>query len=323
MPSSPPHRAAYLDGALLDHPDPAALEAALHAEEGLVWLDVHGPSPEDEAVLQEAFGLHPLALEDAAKAGQRAKIEQHDAYYFIIMYAPVPTDDALDLRPLHLFVGARFLVTVHAQPIPQVDETLRRWQAPGSPLESRSGAVLYALLDAIVDDYFPALDAIADAIDALEDAIFEPGAESVVATVFQLKKELLRLRRRIAPERDVLNVLMRRALPVCVPADMPYLQDVYDHLIRLAENIDLYRDLLASALDSHLSFQSNRLNQIVKVLTVASIVLMTNALVAGIYGMNFTRMPELEWAYGYPFALGLMATLTAALIVFFRRRRWV
>jgi len=134
---------------------------------------------------------------------------------------------------------------------------------------------------------------------------------------------LLHLRRVVAPERDVLNRLLRRELPVFKPEDTVYLQDVYDHIVRVTDSIDTYRDLLSSALDSYLSVQSNNLNQIVKVLTIASIILMSNALVSGIYGMNFRFMPELEWKLGYPFALGLMVIISTALILYFRRRKWL
>lgn len=276
-------------------------------------------------LLQEMFGFHPLAIEDVLKGGERAKIESHDGYYFVIFYTAAydRSTQRIELRPLHLFIGRHYLVTVHEQPIEQVKETMRRWEAPGSPIEPRAGEITHTLLDAVIDDYFPILDAVADEIDDLEDRIFSRGETDVIQAVFVLKKELLRLRRRVAPGRDVLNVLLRREQPVFEPDDLPYLRDLYDHVVRLTENIDLYRDLLSSALDSHLSFQSNRLNQVVKALTVASIILMTNALVVGIYGMNFQHMPELTWRYGYPFALGLMALLSTALVLFFRRRGWL
>jgi magnesium transporter len=133
----------------------------------------------------------------------------------------------------------------------------------------------------------------------------------------------LHLRRVVAPERDVLNRLLRRELPVFKPEDLAYLQDVYDHIVRVTDSVDTYRDLLSSALDSYLSVQSNNLNQIVKVLTIASIILMSNALVSGIYGMNFQFMPELGWRFGYPFALGLMVIISTVLILYFRRRKWL
>jgi magnesium transporter len=141
--------------------------------------------------------------------------------------------------------------------------------------------------------------------------------------MFGLKRDLLSLRRVVAPERDVLNVLLRRELPIFRQADIAYLQDVYDHLVRVTDNIDTYRDLLSSALDSYLSLQSNNLNQVVKILTIASIILMADSLIAGIYGMNFAHMPELQWRIGHGFAILVMVVVTAGLIIYFKRKRWL
>ena len=167
------------------------------------------------------------------------------------------------------------------------------------------------------------MDRVADRVEELEDTIFEEFNEEAIQSIFSLKKDLLSMRRIVAPERDVLNVLLRRELPIFRPADVAYLQDVYDHIVRVTENIDTYRDLLSSALDSYLSLQSNHLNQIVKVLTIASIILMAASLVTGFYGMNFQNMPELRWGMGGLWALSLIAAITAALVIYFRRKGWL
>ena len=212
---------------------------------------------------------------------------------------------------------------MHHGPIRHIAETLERWQAANSPLGHRISTLVHALLDAIVDDYFPLMDRVADRIEDLEDTIFVHFDESAIQTIFKLKKDMLGLRRVVAPERDVLNVLLRRQQPIFAEADMAYLQDVYDHLVRVADNIDTYRDLLSSALDSYLSLQSNNLNQIMKLLTIASIILMSDGLVAGIYGMNFKYMPELAWGIGHGWALALMIIINIALVIYFRRQRWL
>jgi magnesium transporter len=160
-------------------------------------------------------------------------------------------------------------------------------------------------------------------VETLEERLFAGGDGRLVEAIFQTRKTLLELRRVVAPEREVINLLLRRELPVFRSEDMAYFQDLYDRLVRMIESIDLYRDMLSGALESYLSLQSNRLNEIVKVLTTASIILMANALVAGIYGMNFQYMPELEWPWGYPMALSMMAGISAGLALFFRRRGWL
>jgi len=293
--------------------------------EATVWLDIGEPTEQDIAVLWQGFGFHPLAIEDAIRAHERPKVDTYSHYYFIVFYAAHhnAATDEIETQALNMFIGANYLVTVHEGEIRQIAETQARWQAPGSPLGHRVAALVHALLDAVVDDYFPLMDQVADRIDDLEDTVFIKFEESSIQTLFGLKKDLLHLRRVVAPERDVLNRLLRRELPVFKPEDMAYLQDVYDHIVRVTDSIDTYRDLLSSALDSYLSVQSNNLNQIVKLLTIASIILMSNALVSGIYGMNFQFMPELGWKLGYPFALGLMVIISTALTLYFRRRKWL
>ena len=315
------------DEGAFDSPSEAALDLdtiALQPGKTL-WLDLVAPNEEDIGVLRERFGFHPLAIEDATRRDQRPKVDSYEDYYFVVFYSlsvASPLGEIV-IEPLYLFIGKNYLVTIHANPIPQIQETLRRWRAPNAALGQDVGALIYALLDAIVDDYFPLMDDVADRVEDLEEHIFERFDESALNKIFQLKKELLQIRRVVAPERDVLNVMLRRDIPVFGDDDVTYLQDVYDHIIRVLDSLDTYRDLLSSALDSFLSVQSNRLNQVVKVLTVTSIVLMSATLVAGIYGMNFDYMPELHWRYGYPWALGLMVAISGALVLWFRRIKWL
>ncbi len=290
-----------------------------------LWLDLTQPSEADVALLREEFGFHPLAIEDATRAHQRPKVDSYGRYYFVVFYCLALDSQTRQLctTPIYLFIGQNYLVTVHNEPITAIQDTLRRWRASDSPLDQDLGSLVYALLDAVVDDYFPVMDQVAERADELEEVIFGAFDENTLQEIFQLKKDLLQLRRVVAPERDVLNVMLRRDIPVFDQNDVTYLQDVYDHIVRTTDAIDTYRDLLSSALDSFLSMQSNRLNQIVKVLTITSIVLMATTLVAGIYGMNFQYMPELEWRYGYAWALGLMVVIAGGTIAFFRRIKWL
>ncbi len=327
----------------------------LAAPNTIVWLDIQNPTDADVALLAEEFGFHPLAIEDATRSHERPKVDAYPSaesleeeapeaaavpasveepddavpasggYYFVVFYEAAfdPAEDRIVTEAINLFIGANYLVTVHQGDIRHVKETLARWQAPGSPLGNSVAALVHALLDSIVDDYFPLMDRVADRVEDLEDAIFVHYEEESIQTMFGLKRDLLSLRRVVAPERDVLNVLLRRELPIFRQADLAYLQDVYDHLVRVTDNIDTYRDLLSSALDSYLSLQSNNLNQVVKILTIASIILMADSLVAGIYGMNFAHMPELQWRIGHGFALLVMAIVTTSLVVYFKRKRWL
>jgi len=178
-------------------------------------------------------------------------------------------------------------------------------------------------LDTVVDSYFPMIDAIGDAVEELEMQVLSGASPAQLRNVLQLKRTLLEFRRHVAPTREALNALLRGDILAVERHTMMQIQDVYDHVLRVIDAIDLHRDLLTSILDVHLSVQSNRLNQVMKVLTIASIILMGNSLIAGIYGMNFAQMPELSWAFGYPATLLAMALLSVGMFVYFRRRGWL
>lgn len=312
-------------GTFLTKVDPAEISELRHEPGTTIWLDLSEPKEKDISALREEFGFHPLALEDAVREQQRPKVDAYGDYYFVVFYCIGYDDQSgrIENAAINMFIGPNYLVTIHNEPITQIEETLRRWQAPDSPLDQDVGALVWALLDAIVDDYFPVMDSVADKVEEIEEALLERYSDDSLQTIFQLKKDLLTVRRIVAPERDVLNVMLRRDIKVFDAKDVTYLQDVYDHIVRTVEVADSYRELMASAHDLFLSLQSNRLNQIVKILTIASISLMSMSLIAGIYGMNFDFMPELHWYYGYPLALILMVLVGAGLFMFFRRIKWV
>lgn len=315
----------HTNGSFAGDIEPAEIDNLLSDRDNIVWFDIRDPNDHDIEILRSEFGFHPLSIEDAIRQQERPKIDHYHDYYFIVFYAAcyLADEERIELQPLHLFVGPNYLVSVHRGEFRQVAETIARWRSPNSPLSNTVGALLYSLLDAIVDDYFPLMDDLTERVELLEDSIFGSFSRDAIQQIFTIKRDLLALRRVVAPQRDVLNVLLRREVPVFQPEDIVYLQDVYDHTVRVTEQIDVDRDLLSSALDSYLSLQSNQQNQILKVLTLASIILMSNALIAGIYGMNFEFMPELGWRFGYPFALGLMLLISIGLAVFFRIKKWL
>jgi magnesium transporter len=295
----------------------------LDAPETLLWVDVVDPNPDDLRLLGEEFQFHALAMEDAVKRHQRPKIDFYDGFVFIVFYALEIQDARPRTRELALFVGKNYLVTVHDGVFEVVREMAQRWREnihlPGN---RGAGLLVYSLLDAVVDGYFPIVDELTERIEDLEQSIFERSDQPIQQEIFMLKRDLLAVRRVLAPERDVLNVLVRRDSPVFAAGTIVYFQDIYDHLLRVMDAVDTYRDLLTGALDAYLTVTSNRLNQVVKTLTASSIILMSMTLVAGIYGMNFVHMPELRWSLGYPWALGLMLAVGAGLFLMFRRIDW-
>ena len=309
----------HQDGLTLEHISDALAETGT-----LLWVDVIDPPADELRLIGEEFGFHHLALEDAVKQHQRPKIEVYDDFVFIVFYG-MELDEAgrPRTREIAMFAGKNYLVTVHGGILAVVSDTARRWREHETWQDSRSvGMLVYTVLDAIVDDYFPVIDAVSDTIEDIEAAIFERFDRGVQRNIFALRKDLVGVRRVLGHERDVMNVLLRGDSPVFDGGVAVYFRDVYDHILRVTDAVDSSRELLASALDAFLSMSSNHLNEIVKRLTSSSIILMTVTLVAGIYGMNFAHMPELAWRFGYAWALGLMALIGGGLYLMFRRIDW-
>lgn len=298
----------------------------LRAQTGnTIWADVSDPTSRDFEELAEEFGFHPLSIEDCRNAHQRPKVEEYSGYYFIVLYEAelAGPNDRLELRELNIFLGSNYLVTVHSRPIRAIETAKRLWHEWTDRAEQGSGLLAYLLIDAIVDDYLPLLDIISERMDDLEDSIFGEWRAEVIEDIFTIKKKLLYLRRSITPLRDVFNTMLRREQPIFARETHVYFQDVFDHLIRVADTIDSLRDMLSSTMDAYLSVSGNRMNKIMKRLTSISTILMSVTLIAGIYGMNFALMPELRWRYGYVFALVSMVAVGMTLYVYLKKVKWI
>jgi magnesium transporter len=302
-----------------------SLGTRIRDDEELVWLDIDTPSPADIELLRREIGAHPLAVEDIERRGQRPKIDAYADHHVIVTYdvrPPRRAEDRFELAEIHLFLGPSFVVSVHWGASPALGATLERFRANTGGIGSGVGALLYAVLDAVGDAYFPIIDAFAEDLDELLDRIIEQPSSGTLHEVIRTRRRLLELRRVLAPQREVANILLRREIAFLEKQAEPYFQDLYDHLIRLLESVDLYRDLLAGALDAQISVTSNSLNAVMKRLTAFTVLIMVPTLIAGVYGMNFRFMPELGWVAGYPFALGLMIVSMIAIGIFFWRHRW-
>lgn len=292
------------------------------------WLDLQNPTEQELARIAELFHLHPLAIEDASNEHQRPKVEEYEHFLFLVFHT-VNLDDSkrgLTMGELDIFVGQNYLITVHSEPVKELDEMEQRWKRGNAQVERGVGILLYSLLDTIVDHYFPVVDELVDQAEALEVRMFAETRSvrerQLTLDLLALKKQFLTFRRIASPERDVLNMLTNRDSPFFTEHTTIYFRDVYDHITRLNDTLDLYRDQLSTIMDANLSIVSNDLNKIMRTLTVMSIILMIDALVVGVYGMNFENMPELHWQYGYFGALLFMAAVSALLVLFFRRIKW-
>ena len=290
----------------------------------IVWVDVSDPTSLDFDNMARQFGFHPLSIEDCRHQHQRPKVEEFPGYYFIVLYEAALNDSGrLQLGELGIFLGGNYLVTVHSEPIRAIETAERLWRSWTDLAERGTGLLSYLLIDAVVDDYLPLLDTVSDRMDTLEDRIFADFQAESLEEIFRIKKELLLLRRAVTPLRDVFNTLLRREQPIFSRETHTYFQDVFDHLIRVADTIDTLRDMIGSMMDAYLSISGNRMNLIMKRLTSIATILMSVTLVAGIYGMNFDYMPELKWRYGYVGALLAMLVVGLAIYSHFRRIKWL
>lgn len=308
--------------------DPAEPLESLRDREGQVlWIDLPNPSHDTMAGVAAAFSLHPLAVEDALKRRQRPKAEEFDGILFITTHAArpgPPHGHGVTLDEIDIFYGQGFVITAHSGTTPALEDARRRLQQAPADLRGSNAHILYVILDSVVDSYFPVLDSLDDYVERLEDTLLRKGDPRAMDRLFASKRTLLTLRRVAAPQRDMLNVLLRHDTRMAGEPLRAYFRDIYDHLLRITEQIDTHRDLLSGALDVYLSLVSNRLGEIMKVLTVITAVFASLAVISGIYGMNFERaLPPFGWRYGFYSALGMMAAAVAVMLAVFRRLRWL
>jgi len=291
----------------------------------ILWLDALDPSREEMDLLAGEFGFHPLAIEDYFTPHRRPKIDEYEGYFFMAVQSISFSPKTLDIKPLEvdLFVGRNYIVTLHKSRQPILEKVADTWQKNPKMVEPGIGMLLYDILDGFMDSYFPVLDQIDEQLDKIEDSIFKQKGDDSAERIFRMKRSLLVLRRIATPLRDVFNILTRREQPLLSEQATLYLRDVYDHVLRIVDTIDTYRDILAGALDSYLTVISNRLNSVMKVLTVVATILISMQVVSGIYGMNFKYMPELHWHYGYFATLGLMVVISLGLLYYFKRIKWL
>jgi magnesium transporter len=280
------------------------------------------PAVESTAFLRDTFGLHELEVEDALTEGERPHLHEAADHLFFTVPAIRMEGERVYFSEVAFHISKGRLVTVSTEPVAVLERAMARAAEREGPIMRDSARLAYLLIDEIVDSYYPVMDRLEDSGDALESDVFG-GRVVPIKDLLRVKRRLLEVRRRLAPFRDILNGLLRHDISLIAKADRAYYQDVYDHVLRVLEHVDLNRDILASVLDANLSNVSNRLNQVMRAMTVIATILMSVTLVAGIYGMNFKYMPELEWPFGYALALTAMALIAGFELWLFRRKGWL
>lgn len=291
----------------------------------LVWVDIVSATDQELAQMGEEFGIHELAMEDLAHSHQRPKLEDYPDQVLMVAYGAKVNEKTgrAVLHEVDIVAGKGWALTFHGGRPLDTEELARRIRGHPELFKSGSGFLLYVILDELVDTFFPALDAVGGRVEDLEQAIFEERPNQASSDIYELRKELIAIRRVSGPMRDAMVVLLRRDLGLFTREAQRYLQDVYDHLIRVVEQVEDYQDLTANALDVNLSMSSNRVNEVARTLTAYAAIFAAVTVITGLYGMNFRHMPELGWRFGYGYALGLMVVTVGALWVYFRRKRWL
>ncbi|MEK6611741.1 MAG: magnesium/cobalt transporter CorA [Gemmatimonadota bacterium] len=304
-----------------------ARDIAQHVHEpgSFLWVDIDTASTHQVALLEKVFQFHPLVIEDTMSPNGRVKVEEFPGYLFVVVRAVryvSETDDPHDIETFNLccLIGDNFLVTVHGSHAPGLEAVWERVTRSPDLLERGPARMMHAVLDATVDAFFPIVEHLDDFIDAIEERVFVNFDQEALRDIFGVKRLVLQLRRHLAPQREVFSFLTNRPSAL-IPADVQlYYRDIYDHVIRLNEAIDTYRDLVSSVMESYLTQVSNRLNIVTKSLTVVATLSVPFVVVSGMWGMNFSDIPLANWPHGFWLMFGIQLALGGSLVWLLRRR---
>jgi magnesium transporter len=316
--------ALYRDGHRVRYVDVEEL-ATLAGQEGcVVWLGLHEPDQELLGLIQSQLGLHELMIEDANHAHQRPKLEIYDNVLFLVLRTAQLIDGEVRYGETHLIIGKGFVVSIRHGASASYAEVRRRCERSPELLCLGESAILYAILDFVADNYFPIIDKITEELGVIEDQIFsvKPTTEKIERT-YRLRAGLLNMRHAVSPMIEICNQLRRHDFPARSSAIRPYLRDVHDHVLLVEDAIVDLRERLTAAFEASLLLSAARQNDIVKKLGSWAAILAVPTAIAGIYGMNFKNMPELEWSFGYPASLLLMLAICSSLYYLFRRKAWL
>ena len=306
--------------------DECAQPAARH--EGVIWTNfdgIHDPASLER--IGDAYGLHMLTIEDILNTNQRLKIEDYGTYIFVVMkmLSMDAAKQEIVAEQVSLVLGEGFVLSFQEDLSVDVFDSVReRLKNPQSKLRSNGADHLcYSLIDAVVDNYYIILETIGEQIEVLDEELLGTPTPATLRNIHKLKRELIYLRRSVWPLRDVLYSLQRNDSPLVLQGTMLFVRDVYDHTVQVIDTLETYRDMLSAMVDIYMSAMSNRLNEIMKLLTIITTVFIPLTFIVGVYGMNFKHMPELSWLYGYAWVWVLMVVIGISMLLFFRKKKWI
>jgi len=321
---------------VIDYDEANFLETEPNAAEGctpyknkptVTWVNVDGvhdvPALEK---LGDCFGLHRLVMEDILNTDQRPKMDDFGEYLYIVLkMLSNGKNGEIVTEQISIATGSNFVLSFQEGVEGDVFNLIRERLRSGKGRIRKMGAdyLTYALLDAVVDNYFVILEKFGDKIELLETELIEKPTQKTVQRIYRLKRELIFLHNAVWPMREVVGALAKHESPIILDATAPYFRDVYDHVIHVIDSVDIYREMISSMLDMYLSSVSNRLNEVMKILTAISLIFMPLTFIVGVYGMNFKYMPELEWRYGYFLTLAVMLGIGVLMFIYFKRKKWL
>jgi magnesium transporter len=322
--------AMYRDGERVDGPKNfTELNAACRGGEGIAWIGLYRPDAKEFEKVAEQFGLHPLAVEDAAEAHQRPKLERYGEMLFIVLRPAryIDETETVEFGEVHIFAGPEYVITVRQSEAPDLAAVRRSLEARPDLLRRGTGAIVHAIVDRVVDDYAPVVAGLQNDIDEIENDVFD-GSPTVSRRIYDLTREVIAFQRATKPLDPILRGLMDG--PGVAEEERRYMRDVEDHALRIEGEVTSFRELLHNILNVNLTLEtkalsesSNQTNEEVKKISAWAAIFFAPTLVGTIYGMNFKDMPELKWAVGYPYALALMVAISAGLYAMFKRRGWI
>ena len=302
------------------------IEAAVQSGTGTVWVDIDVRDPEAVSMLSEVFHFHPLAIEDSLNPQSRVKIEEYSNFLILIVRTIAfveQTEDPYDIETVNLtcFLGRNFLVTAHGGHRSPIELTREALQKRPELVSAGPSRLMHAVVDEAVNVYFPILDQLDEFMDSLEEKVFAAFDQSALREIFSVKRLVLSLRRHLAPERDVFNVLTNRPSTLLTPDAQVYFRDIYDHVLRINDSLETYRELLSNTLDSYLTQVSNRLGTVTKALSVVATVSLPFVIVSGMWGMNFDEIPLAHTSHGFWTMLAVQIGLGGLLLALLRWRK--
>jgi magnesium transporter len=316
---------AYQDGTKIGDITPAQIAEYLHRPHCFVWVALHEPSAAELAELQKAFDLHPLAVEDALLGHQRPKVEEYGDSLFAVLHLVEPASGEYNVGEVAIFAGPDYVITVRSRAQKGFAEVRARCEREPNLLRQGPGFVLYAIIDAVVDRYFPILDTLEDDLDGIEQRIFAPqGApRDNIEALYALKQRLMVMKHAVAPLLEGVSNLTGGRVPALCVNITEYFRDIYDHLLRLNQTGDSVRETITTAISVNLSFITLQESETMKRLAAYAALLAIPTMIAGIYGMNFEHMPELKWRYGYAASLLFMGAIDVLLYFNFKKAKWL